>query len=105
MVMARPGYDSNPRFPIRVVLNNRTLSVFGTPTYDSVFISFDLKYVVLKGAPANEDPSGCFVAQDSRDSAKTVTLCVMPMALKASESKEHARNQWINDINFFRDKC
>lgn len=42
LLLEMPGYDRSPRFPVRVVLNNKTITVFTTPSYDSIYKSFDL---------------------------------------------------------------
>jgi len=34
-----------------------------------------------------------------------VALCVMPMALKAKESVNKAKDSWLHDIDFFKTKC
>ena len=41
------GVERQPRFPVRAVLNNKTFSIFTTPSFDSVYKSFDLKYLQL----------------------------------------------------------
>lgn len=52
-----------------------------------------------------EEPRTCIVLSDMRDSTKRATLCVMPTAVKAGQTIEKARDEWINEIMFFRDKC
>jgi len=43
-----PGIANPPKYPVRVVLNNRTISIFGSEQMDSVYKSWDLKNLVLK---------------------------------------------------------
>lgn len=50
LVIERKGYERSPRFPARVVLNNRTLSVFVTASYDNIYMSFDLNYMKTSGS-------------------------------------------------------
>lgn len=52
-----------------------------------------------------KDPKLCLSMEDRRDLKKTLGLCIMPTAIRANESLEEAKSEWINDINFFRDKC
>lgn len=42
------GVKNPPKYPVRVVMNNRTISIFGNEDMDSVYKSFDLKSLVLK---------------------------------------------------------
>jgi hypothetical protein len=42
---------------------------------------------------------------DIRDTSKKANLCIMPTALKEGESIEKAKQSWVDDIFFFRDKC
>jgi len=32
-------------------------------------------------------------------------LCIMPLSLKAGDSIDGLRDEWINDIRFFKEKC
>lgn len=43
-----PGVPNPPKFPVRVVLNNKTISIFGSAEVESVYKSFDLSSLVLK---------------------------------------------------------
>ena len=45
------------------------------------------------------------VLTDLRDTTKRATLCIMPTAVKENQSVEKAKEEWIHDIFFFRDKC
>ena len=56
--------------------------------------------------PSRDDErSSCFVLVDERDSAKRITLCIMPLGLLPGQSVIQARDTWIKDITFFKDKC
>jgi len=41
-------------FPVRVVLNNATITVFGSEDPDSIYRAYELSYLVLK-KKANDD--------------------------------------------------
>lgn len=97
------GFAMMPKFPVRVILNNKTISIFTTPSYENVFKSWDLNYLNVKISP--EEARSCFVLSDLRDSTKKATLCIMPTAVKENQSIEKARDEWFKDIFFFRDKC
>lgn len=51
------------------------------------------------------DPKMCLSFEDTRDKKKNVGLCIMPTALKRNQSVSDAKEEWINDVEFFRDKC
>ena len=42
-----PDFEGRPEFPVRVILNNRTLTVFTTTNFDAVYKSYDLKFVEI----------------------------------------------------------
>jgi len=76
-----------PKFPIRVVLNNRTLSIFASNSMDSVYKSFDLKYLVLKKIHSEGlDEQMCFNLVDTRDIKKTQMICVLEENLESGQS-------------------
>ncbi len=89
--------------PVRVILNNRTLSVFSTSKYDNIYQSYDLPFLTATSGLAR-DRQRCLVVSDSR-SQKHLTLCVMPQALQRGESIQSDRDTWMRDIALFRDQC
>jgi len=64
-----------PKFPVRVVMNNKTISVFTTDDYKTIINSFDLDK--LKYFPKTIDDGACMGLVDTRDESKSVSLCVM----------------------------
>lgn len=68
-------------YPVRVILNNRTVSVFSGNNFDTIYRSFELSS--LKMTKSKSDPVKCFVLHDFRDSGKKVTLCILPEMLKS----------------------
>jgi len=55
------GRNKAPKFPVRVVLNNRTISIFASASMDSVYKSYDLRYLVLKKVVGDDvDANLCF---------------------------------------------
>jgi hypothetical protein len=58
VLIERPNFTRSPRVPSRVVMNNKTITVFVAPSYDSVYVSYDLKNMNVR--PSREDPDGCF---------------------------------------------
>lgn len=91
--------------PVRVVLNNKTISIFSMPKYNYVYQSFDLNNLALDKDPRPEFKSKCFKLTDQRVHTKTTTLCVMPTGLRKGETLDGAKTQWMKDIVTFRDLC
>jgi len=64
--------------PVRVILNNRTISVFSQSQYNNIYKSFDLPFLALEMDSRKQFKKRCLVLTDSRGGDKKVTLCVMP---------------------------
>lgn len=62
--------------PVRVILNNRTLSIFSQSTYNNIYKSFELPFTSLEMLSAR-DKKRCFSVTDSRQNSKKETLCIM----------------------------
>jgi hypothetical protein len=67
-------------YPVRVSMNNHTLSIFSGENYNTVYRSYDLAY--LKMTKSKIDPVKCFVLGDTRDAVKKSTVCILPEMLK-----------------------
>ncbi len=94
--MQTPG--DKPRFPVRVVLNNRTLTVFESSHYDTVAFSVNLRSITsIEKHP--DDPKACFVV--NTDDNKRIVLCAMRG--DSSNSAEIIKNEWVKQIFFFKD--
>jgi hypothetical protein len=93
-MLANANPKDTPLFPVRVVLNLKTFTIFSTANYETVYKSFDLRY--LNMAISSSDPDRCFVLSDKRDSLKKIVeLCIMPQSLRPRESFEDARKSWL----------
>jgi len=91
-------HGEKPRFPVRVVLNNRTLTVFEASHYDTVAFSVNLKSITaIEQHP--DDPKACFVI--NTDDNKRITLCAMRG--DSSDSAENIKNEWVKQIFWFKD--
>jgi len=89
-----------PRLPTRVVLNNKTITIFQSDSYNSIYMSFELKN--LDQIQLNPiDPGSCFILKDKRDNSKTITLCA-PTTGKFTSEQE--RDQWTDAIYLFKEK-
>ena len=85
-----------PRIPSRVILNNRTISIFESGSYDTILKSFYIKELI--SFKKWEDDQNCIKLQDH---SKIAIMCVMC----TTDKKDSEIKNWINDINEFRDKC
>lgn len=74
--------------PVRVILNNRTISIFSTSKYNNIYKSFDLPLLSVAMDDRKDFKKRCFNLQDIRNPLKSETLCIMPQALRAGESQE-----------------
>ncbi len=81
-----------PKLPVRVVINNHTLTIFSNKYYESLYNSYDLQS--LQAAPAG---NACFKVSDYRKD-KTQGFCVIPTNLKKGETMEQ-QNIAINGIH------
>ncbi len=89
-----------PRLPTRVVLNNRTISIFQADHYESIYMSFELSN--LDQIQLNPiDPESCFILKDKRDPSKKITLCAMQ---SGKLSAEEELNNWTDAIYLFKEK-
>lgn len=80
--------------PVRVVMNNKTFSIFAGENYKLLKDSFDLKETLL--VPYKRDPY-CFIL---RDSIKKARLCLFGV-----ERTKDIYNQWDYDFNLFKYQC
>lgn len=87
---------AKPRIPSRVILNNRTITIFESGSYQSILKSFYLKELIYY-KQWEEDPS-CLKLQDH---SKNAIMCVMCN----EENREEEIKKWITDIIEFRDMC
>jgi len=93
-----PG--DQPRIPVRVVLNNRTLSIFEANHFDT--IAFSTNIAVIKTIQnLKADVKSCFVI--TTELGDRLVLCAMRG--DTSDSAENIKNEWVRQIFFFRDHC
>lgn len=64
--------------PVRVILNNRTISIFSTSKYNNIYKSFDLPLLSVSLESRKDFKKRCFILEDIRNPAKVETLCIMP---------------------------
>ncbi len=88
--------DSNTvQIPVKVIMNNRTLSIFTGEEYDTIITGFNLKtskFIIDKLKPE------CFFIKEH--DGKTSRLC----AFSCDNSKK-AVEEWDYDFNLFKNQC
>ncbi len=87
----------HPRFPVRVVLNQKTFSIFDGPNADQITWSVSLIHII-NIVNSKDDPKACFVVQT--DDGQSATLCAM--AGDMSGTLEEIKKSWMKDIYFFQ---
>ena len=93
-----PG--EKPRFPIRAVLNNRTLSVYEANHYDTIAFAVNLQSIKsIQNYP--DDVNSCFVITSDDD--KRIVLC--SMRGDTSASAPDIKKEWVKQIFFFKEHC
>jgi hypothetical protein len=84
------------QLPVRVVMNNRTISIFGNEDYESVILSFDLQRTTFHKSPHES----CFVLKDLEMKDKIAELCPF-----GADRDHQIFTQWENDFSTFKQKC
>ena len=98
--MQMPEGIKKPRFPVRVVLNNMTLSVFTANHFDT--ITFGVNLLAIKTIENHpEDEKACFVI--TSDDNKRIVLC--SMLSDTSDTPENIKKEWVKQIYFFKNHC
>ncbi len=85
-----------PKIPSRVILNNRTITIFESGSYQSILKSFYLKDLIYY--KEWEEDGNCIKLQDH---SKQVIMCLMCDNVKA----ENEIKDWIRDIIDFKENC
>ena len=83
MVLSLKNSREMPKVPVRVIINNHTISIFANKNYQSVFESFD-----LESTSASKESKGCFTIEDYKKIEKQQQLCVMQSNLQRNETVE-----------------
>lgn len=83
------------QIPVRVVMNNKTFTVFGGETYESQVKSFNLKDSTFKRSISHKN---CFIVREGKKSAE---LCPFGFNPKGGQMIE----EWDYDFNLFKYQC
>jgi len=91
----KPDDMDSIQVPVRVVLNNRTITLFAGEDYDSHLASFVLQ---RSNVVADQKKSDCFFL--NQDDGKTARLCPF-----GCDSATKAVEEWSYDFNLFKYQC
>jgi len=92
---AMPSDMDSVQVPVRIVMNNRTLSIFAGEDYDSNIIGFVLKRSTIV---MDQKKPECFYV--SQDDGKKARLCPF-----GSDNAKKAVDEWDYDFNLFKYQC
>lgn len=93
-----PGFKKPPRTPVRVVLNNSTLSIFQTDNFADILFSVTLKELQLL---RQDDDVNCIRVANVR-SGQSKGICAMALS---KESQADQIRSWTKNINMFKSDC
>ena len=92
-------YVENIQIPVRVVMNNRTLSIFASTDYKSNLMSFDLQRTTL--APSKPHKN-CFILTEGEGTEKLKQAEMCPFGF---DRVEEVFQEWAYDFNLFKFQC
>lgn len=87
------------KYPSRIVMNNRTISLFNDDTYDSAVVTYDLNAVEVGTYEAD---SCCFTLSAG---TKSTVVCGGFGTSCGNLTNPTFFKEWSYDINFFKTKC
>lgn len=91
------GFSKPPKLPVRVIMNNSTISIFESDNFGDILFSCTLDE--LHYEPGKEDD--CIKLTNIRNNDKR-TVCAMEMS---KESMKDQITSWNNNINMFKNEC
>ena len=93
-----PGFKKPPRTPVRVILNNSTLSLFQTDNFADIMFSVTLKELQLM---KQDDDVNCIRVFNKRNN-QSKGICAMALS---KESQSDQIKSWTKNINMFKSDC
>ena len=93
-------YVENVQVPVRVVMNNRTIAIFGSSDYNSVLSSFELQHTEI--APSKMHPNCFILSQGDITDLNHLQAEICPFGLDRSPE---VYQEWLYDFNLFKNQC
>lgn len=86
-----------PKIPSRVILNNRTISIYESGSYESILATYNLKDL-NELSPFKEEPKKCIRIADNIRHTVMCSMCT-------NNCEDSVVQKWMDDIKQFRDGC
>ena len=100
MFTEKVQYVENVQLPVRLVMNNRTISIFGSTNYDSVLSTFDLRKTEISPSKMHMN---CFIlSQGDISDLNHLQAEICPFGL---DRAPEIYQEWIYDFNLFKYQC
>jgi hypothetical protein len=93
------GSIKGSKIPVRVILNNRTLTAYSNDDYESIIVSHTLSKITGLRRFAKENTNTCFTVQEGH---RKTTLCAF---VSPRKSLKDLAVEWQNDILDFIKNC
>ena len=93
-------YVENLQLPIRLVMNNRTIALFGSTEYNSVIMSFEIQLTDI--APSRLHKNCFILSQGEITDTNNLQAEICPFGLDHADG---IYQQWMYDFNLFKYQC
>jgi hypothetical protein len=88
------GFEAMEKFPVRMVMNTKTLTIFRDDTYSTVLLTFLLE--TTKFIRVTDRMKTCFILASNSNKAE---IC------EIEGSKVPFADEWDYDFNLFKNQC
>lgn len=97
--LTNEGKSNRVMMPVRIIMNNQTLSVFEGVEFNKLVHSYNLKETQFSKILERK---GCFTLEAPSSSSKLVAMSFCPFGMSSSEEWQ---NEWDYDFNLFKNQC
>lgn len=87
--------------PVRLIMNNKTLTVLEGTDYDNLIVSYNLKDTKFYENPKDKKCWGIIEENPKLEKPKDLIFC--PFGVRSSP--EEWKNEWMYDFNLFKNQC
>lgn len=92
--------QENIQLPVRIVMNNKTISIFGSSDYNSVIVNFELQETII--ARSKMHPHCFILSQGEITDLNLRQAEICPFGMDAAEN---IYQSWMYDFNLFKYQC
>jgi hypothetical protein len=93
------GSIKGAKIPVRVILNNKTLTIYSNDLYESIIVTHNLNSITNLKLFDKEKSNTCFEIEETK---KKTILCTM---ISSNKSLKDLAKEWQNDILDFIKNC